>query len=79
MPIDPEEEDVFVLSDGQKKVSKHYNTLRHYIHVGVFNKTTEKTTKLESFLLPEGEATSVQAYDRFIRRINGWPVEGDDD
>ena len=79
MAINPEKEDCFLLSDGPSKVKKSRHQLRYYINVPVFNVSTKKKTVLESLALPGGMGTSVEAYDRYIKRMNGWPVEGDED
>lgn len=76
MPIDIEAEDVFLLSEGQRKqaVGKSYTRLREYIVNGVpiaDENGRRIMIKLESIKLPTGLATSVEAYGRFIRRLNG--------
>jgi hypothetical protein len=68
--IDPETEDVFPLSDGPKKVGRSADSLRIYINRGV-ERDDGEVVYLELFNLPGGAATSLQAWYRFLRAING--------
>lgn len=72
MTIDQTKEDVFQLSDGPKKVSKSYWTLRSFILHGKQRSSDGKIIYLERIELTGGLATSVEAYNRFISRLNGF-------
>jgi hypothetical protein len=74
MGIDPAKEDCFSLSDGPRKVKKTYHQLYAWITTGVahtkIGEAPGPPIKLESIRLPT-LGTSIEAYHRFLRRING--------
>ena len=69
--IDLNTEDVFLLSQGPKKVNKSATRLRSYINRGWPEKAP--IARLESCQLTEGTATSVEAFKRFLIAINADP------
>lgn len=71
--IDIEAERVFLLSDGKTipQVNQSYHSLRRYIKVGCVNQTTGEVVCLPSAILPGGMGTSIEAYQWFIRELNG--------
>ncbi len=77
--IDIPNEDVFLLSEGPKKVGKSRTRLQTYICEGVrIDKDPSKPlVYLERCELPGGRATSVEAYNRFLIAINTDPNGGD--
>lgn len=48
----------------------HYQTLMEWCTVGRLNRLTGRREKLERIMLPSGTASSLQAYLRFIERLN---------
>ena len=71
MPVDPVSEESFLLSEAKKyipRVSQHQ--LRRWI---IHGKVREDGAMihLEKCLLPGGMGTSVEAYHRFLRNLNG--------
>jgi len=71
MSIDPSKEDIFVLSESPKRLRKSSRMVRLYITQGVKNVMTGEIVKLESIRLPGGLGTSMEAWFRFIERLNG--------
>jgi hypothetical protein len=68
--FDPNGEESFTLSRGHKTIEVKYDTLRTYAMVGKESVTGE-IVKLEVCHLPYGLSTTVEAYRRFISRLNG--------
>ena len=75
--IDPRNETVFLLSDGPSTVGKSMSSLRRYIMQGIHRQKDPKEPKvyLASFEMPEGMATSTEAYNEFLIAINFDPAE----
>lgn len=71
MSINPGIEDTFPLSDGPKKVGKSYSALKSYIDIGKKRRGDGAVVFLEKIMLTSGLGTSVEAYNRFIIRLNG--------
>ncbi len=70
--IDIERERVFPISQGPAYVKKSKTVLWRYIRIGVLNKTTGETIYLEKLETPTLK-TSVEAYVRFLKKLNGLP------
>lgn len=79
--IDLENEQVFLLSEGPKRVGKSEDRLRNYINAGyhVDNDKSNPRCFLGSCQLPAGRATSVEAYRRFLIDINTDPSSNGSD
>lgn len=69
--IDIATEDIFPFSQAHAKLNLSPQTLRNYADKGVINVTSGERVYLETVQLPSGKATSVEAYHRFVKNING--------
>jgi hypothetical protein len=67
--FDPGVEDVFTLKRGHKLIDRHYRTLRRYAIYGCRD-VNGCMVQLEVCKLPGGVGTTVEAYRRFISRLN---------
>jgi len=70
MAIDYRKEQIYLIRSFADRVGMKYNTLRAYIKRGVVGVSGDKV-RLEVCKTPGGEATSYEAYYRFLDRING--------
>jgi hypothetical protein len=63
-------ETMFLLSDGARQpgIGKSYSSLYRYARHGV--RRGDQVTRLESIRTPTGLATSLEAYQRFIEKLN---------
>lgn len=66
-------EQTFLLSEGKKVVGQTYNQLYDAIFNGrkIEIEGQERVIPLEAVRLAGGVGTSIQAYERFLRRLNG--------
>ena len=55
-------------------VDRHYSTLKHWIEDGVRSKVTDETVQLEGCFEGSILCTTREAYERFLKRLNGFPV-----
>lgn len=68
--FDPGDEETFLLSQAPKSISLSYWSLRDYAHQGKLS-IRGALVRLEVCQLPQGLGTTLQAYRRFIARLNG--------
>jgi len=72
MVINPLREQVMPLQQLGKQLPgrPRYNTLLEWCKLGRRNRNTSKRVKLEVIRMPGGMASSLEAYLRFIERLN---------
>lgn len=70
--INPLREQVMPLSELRRHLpgKPHYQTLLEWCKLGRKNQVTGQRVRLERVQLPSGHASSLEAYLRFIERLN---------
>lgn len=70
--INPLVEQVMPLSELRRHLptKPHYQTLLEWCKLGRKNQVTGQRVRLEHVQLPSGQASSLEAYLRFIQRLN---------
>lgn len=70
------DEDAVGFSEGEKLLSKYgspsYSKLRYYADMGCKSKESGERVYLEWFKRGAEPCTTVQAYKRFLAKVNGW-------
>lgn len=71
--IDVRKETPILLSEFAKRMKRDYDTVRKWCNRGVIAdpaRPEKGRVKLEAIWLTDGRATTVEAYQRFIEKIN---------
>jgi hypothetical protein len=73
MMIDLDKEAPILLADFGRLIKKHYNTVHRWWRRGLKVERDDgnsRVVKLETVRISNGRATSVEAYDRFLDKLN---------